>query len=75
MFGKPRLAEKTSATKSKKCEQFVRCNFVEWLKSDRHGLPAKLFPHAKKVKPNIVLLKFKMTPKAVSKLTISFAIE
>jgi hypothetical protein len=38
-------------------------------------LPLKLFPHARNVKPRIVLLILKIIPNVVNKLTISFAIE
>lgn len=38
-------------------------------------LPLKLFPHARNVKPRIVLLILKIIPHVVNKFTISFAIE
>jgi hypothetical protein len=38
-------------------------------------LPLKLFPHARNVKPRIVLLIPKTIPNVVNKLTISFATE
>ena len=38
-------------------------------------IPLKLFPHARNVKPSIVLLILKIIPNVVNKLTISFEIE